>query len=852
MTTKPTRSNEQPVRRIVTVSTVILLLLLIAMAAADPGGLFTVTSFPSLTPLPNPSLLVLLPALYCGAVWLVVDCEPPGGSRFGLALKIWLAAIPVTVLAWFINSIFEVYWSTIGLEYVIGFASTAAFLLWSSGYAALKLALIGWLPALAAFLWRPNATGDTSTATGTYLAKWLIGGLGMLLLALLAPWLGAHWWYGGPMAYIYGEVPGIASPVPGGTVSGAAMAILIYGLATGLYCKRIALRTYREAVSVGMLSGVVATLALLAFQILLMLLSRSLSKTDTDCWSILQSLVMASEAGSFALIAVGCNIAAAMLTRCWLVSVTKSNRNPNFVARVGMAAGIGATIVLICVSVLSLGPSLPAHGTLAERKVPDTALTVRHDGHVNLLVDGRNAQVTLRGVNVNQLGEYYQADPRLAAVQLLTQQDFVDMATLGINSVRLTLSWSKLEPVRGQISEQYLDQIGHALEWAAQSRILVVLDMHQDAWGPSVVAPAGTDCRAGSDPMTGWDGAPGWATLTDGTPACQFTGRDLAPNVSRGFQSFYIDRSGIQTELVHCWAVLAKRFGSNSTVAGYDLLNEPNFAENPPVSSTLLLTNYYARSIAAIRHSESENPRGFAHPIIIEPSIFWSGFGIDNLPPAGVLHDPQLIFAPHLYNESITSDQALGINLVSIERGFRLARRAANQMGAALWIGEWGWFGDSRQQAGLWQRQAAQEDNNQIGSALWVWKQGCGDPHVYPGPVAGNIVRADCPGNVPTGIDQQAKLILQRPYLRVAPGRIDHFEKSQGILRFSGRADKWPSCDLELWIPGAQQPQLVGAEGIADLHWQRIEAGSSVLGDSGGWILHGCVTAQQYSAILHN
>ena len=94
--------------------------------------------------------------------------------------------------------------------------------------------------------------------------------------------------------------------------------------------------------------------------------------------------------------------------------------------------------------------------------------------------------------------------------------------------------------------------------------------------------------------MKGWDGAPAWATLTDDAPACQFTGRDLAPNVSRAFQSFYFDRNGIQTALVHAWEVIAGNFADNSTVIGYDLLNEPNFAETPPITSTLLLANYYA------------------------------------------------------------------------------------------------------------------------------------------------------------------------------------------------------------------------------------------------------------------
>jgi hypothetical protein len=480
-------------------------------------------------------------------------------------------------------------------------------------------------------------------------------------------------------------------------------------------------------------------------------------------------------------------------------------------------------------------------------------LTVQVDAAGPRISDTSGAQVTLRGINVNQLNEYYRADPQLQDVVPLTEEDFADIAALGLNSVRLTLSWSRLEPRRGEISDAYLQQIHQAVDWARRHRLYVILDMHQDAWSAAVVAPRETRCRAGTTPMTGWDGAPGWATLVDHRPPCQVTGRDLAPNVARAFQSFYFDREGIEDELVRAWAVLARSFAAEATVAGFDLLNEPNFAESPPLTSTLLLANYYARCIRALRAAEAAEPHGFAHLVFIEPSIIWSGFGVDNLPPRDFTADQQIVFSPHLYNESITVDQDLGVNLVSIERGFALARDAAAQLRAPLWIGEWGFFGDPAAQAGLPEREARAEDGVQAGSAVWVWKQACGDPHVYPGHIAGNTRRRSCPDNRELETLAAATAQLRRPYARSAPGRIVALTERGHSFAFIGlRPEAGASgaqaghCGLELWVPGDARPVLGAAAGVTEIGMRRVESGGALLGPSGGWLLDGCVTAAHY------
>jgi hypothetical protein len=866
------------------VSTLLLAVVIVITAAADPGGLFTIVSWSGSRPVAAwwwwAPYVVFTPLLlwqnFVG-IRCIVKSALPDTSRIWLFSRMWLMVILATAIAWSVNAILVLYGSMAGKQYLLPIPATLSFLLWSCGYATLKMACLGWLPSLVGLFHRQSAgKGERDTGNLNGLATFVAGGT-MLSLSLIAPWIARHWWHGSPIGYIYRDSPSFPAPTPDAAPLVTVMALLVCGVAVWYHGRRSFARLSRHSqksavFAVGALAGVVAAFILFVAQAGFLLANGIASSSSGDYWFIPELQLLATEACSFALVIACCSGLIALLG-FWLQtrSSAAGSKPDHRLDRRGLMAGALGIIVIaiMAISAPKAKPENPAnqslHSSLLQRapamqiEATSTAgdsklspLSVRRDPDHAILANRHGSQVMLRGVNVNQLGEYYQADTHLAAAQPLTRQDFVDMAALGINSVRLTLSWSKLEPERGQISSKYLEEIKQAVSWAAENRVYVILDMHQDAWSATVAAAKDLNCRAGTEPMKGWDGAPAWATQSDDAPACQFTGRDLAPNVSRAFQSFYFDRDGIQTELVRAWQVIAGNFADNETVIGYDLLNEPNFAETPPLTSTILLANYYARTIAAIRKVESVTKNGYAHPIVIEPSIFWSGFGLDNLPPSGFSGDSQLVYSPHLYNESITSDQALGINLVSIERGFRLAQHAASQLGAALWIGEWGFFGDSQQQAGLWERQANAEDSTQTGSAVWLWKQACGDPHVYPSKSAGNFVRANCPDNQPIATDANVRRILQRAYVRSAPGRIVQLARNAGSFHFSGATDGTgqtlglPICDLEVWVPGTTQPTLSVSAGITNPQWRRIEPGSTFLGSSGGWILHGCVNENQY------
>jgi endoglycosylceramidase len=450
------------------------------------------------------------------------------------------------------------------------------------------------------------------------------------------------------------------------------------------------------------------------------------------------------------------------------------------------------------------------------------------------IVDDGGREVLLRGVNVNQLNDYFQADPSLPTTAPLTEQDFARIRALGFDVVRLAFNWSSFQPARDTFDPGALARVRQAVRWAGAHGLYVVLDLHQDAWGKFIATPAGESCAPGMERAVGWDGAPRWATLTDGLPTCRVRARELSPAVAQAFTSFYTDREGIQTQLLHTWERIARELAGEPNVAGYDLMNEPHVGFAAGVSEATLLGRYYAAAIEAVRAGEraAGAPRRIA---FFEPSVAWSGFGVDTVPPPGFTSDDQIVFAPHLYLESISIDQQAGISSLSIEQGFEAAERVARLYGAPLWSGEWGWFGDPAEHRAKLERYAAQEDARAVGGAWWVWKQACGDPHVagYPG-ASGSLNPTTCPQGEQLPLVTGYTDVLRRAYPRAAPGRITALrsDHAAGTFTVEGRAGAARRCRLEVWVPSARV--AMRASGVRRLRRRRVPGGTLVTGCARG------------------
>lgn len=488
-----------------------------------------------------------------------------------------------------------------------------------------------------------------------------------------------------------------------------------------------------------------------------------------------------------------------------------------------------AASALVCV----LAPSARA-GDEAPSLLP---LRVEDDR----IVDSDGRTVLLRGVNVNQLGDYFEANPAVPATLPFSRADLEQIAALGMNTVRLLVHWSRLEPEPGVRDEAYLDEIRQAVEWAGEVGVYVVLDMHQDAWGKHIATAADETCIPPTSPAIGWDGAPAWATYTDGLSRCRVGLREASPAVAQAWQSFWLDRPGpdgvgIQQHFVETWAWLAGAFKDDPTVAGYDILNEPNPGWLLQGTELTFLGELHRRALEAIRAAESG---GLTKIVFFEPLATWSATSVGL--PRPWTRDDQIVFAPHLYAGSITLDKALtGMELLTIRQGFEQARREAAVFGTTFWIGEWGDFGAN---ADYVRRFAAIEDEFQVGSAIWQWKQACGDPHGASWPDggvperSGHVVLVRCgdpaePAGVVLGLDEGFARVLSRPYPRAFPGDVVFAsDPAARTLRVDGTGGQGEG-PLEVWFPGPTAPSVT-ADGLT---------APVVEPRPGGWLVHASPT----------
>ena len=444
----------------------------------------------------------------------------------------------------------------------------------------------------------------------------------------------------------------------------------------------------------------------------------------------------------------------------------------------------------------SSGPPAPGDTLPALHAVPDPV-------DVGRIVDTSGREVLLRGVNVNTHVEYWQYDEDLFTTYPLDAEDADRIAAMGWTMVRLLLSWSRVEPSPGEYDDVYLNEIAASVTLLRERGIYTLIDLHQDAWDISLVAPPDQVCQGDSLPAGGWDGAPEWATFDDDQPRCDAGQRELVPAVQAAWRAWVNDMEGpggvgIRTRYVDMFAHVVARFANDDSVAGYDIMNEPNLFN---VGDDVALSEFYEDALRAMRAAEVAvgAPKRL---FFFEPSIAWQAIGLPG--PPSFDHDDQVVYSPHIYQE--------GIDAGTLEEGFAKAADEAVRLyrGAPVVTGEWGALPAraADPEDDYFERHLGEQDNYLFGALIWSWRTACGNPHAYPAARQGLIPEVwgffdlNCETNTVEGPRVALTEVVKKMTVRFAPGALSAVDWSPDDTELEASGDAASAGSrLEVFVP---------------------------------------------------
>jgi len=497
-----------------------------------------------------------------------------------------------------------------------------------------------------------------------------------------------------------------------------------------------------------------------------------------------------------------------------------------------VAASLAVAALVSCSSGTSDEAKASTTTTAASREAGVIELLPLSTSKDRRIVDADGRDVLLRGANVNSLALYWQGVPTVDTTIPVSAEDWDTMAAHGFSVIRLLVTWANVEPAKGEIDEDYLEQVDEYVAAAAEHGIYSVIDMHQDAYTSFLSTEDAADCEPGTTPAKGWDGAPEWAVLSDDLSTC-LTGsdRNSSPAVNRAWNHFYDDTDGIRTAFAEMWGKVAEHFAGRPEVAGYDVLNEPETSlpepELAPKYQALLVD-----VIGAIRDAEAD--ADFQHIIFVEPTVP-AGDPVNGIvipdPKAAGVDIANISGSVHNYSESIGGGSIEGLNdgIEGITAG----------IGVPNWGGEYGFWDTSPETLEKAGRYAADEDDHRWGGAWWQWRQSCGDPHavqwegdevVAPTDDSVHLNVLGCPDNEDLGPNDAFLDILGRGYPRATPGRLTELRSEVESGRLLVRADATEAGgELLVWTPTEDDADhAVTVEGLSDVVEHEVDGGRLV------------------------
>lgn len=348
-------------------------------------------------------------------------------------------------------------------------------------------------------------------------------------------------------------------------------------------------------------------------------------------------------------------------------------------------------------------------------------------------IDADGNQIILHGIN------YVNKSAKIDKKNFSNPENFKLMKKWGFNCIRLGTIWAGVEPQPGVYDEEYLKDIDYQIQLAYNNNMYVFLDMHQDLYSQSFS-----------------DGAPEWATLTEGNEHISISpvwsdAYFTSPAVKTSLTNFWKNKKaedgvGIQDRYIAMWKMLAERYKGNTTVIGFDLMNEPNIGWGNIKGQELMIGTYietYAKKTGNILSGEevitkwmSPDGRSEILDFLSDAAIYanvvdamypiYSVFEKEQLMPffkktteairevnkdhlifletsmssnmgvytaiSRIKDEEKLVYAPHGYDLVVDTQDYTSTNNTRVDFIFKRHLESSKRLKMPLLIGEWGAF----------------------------------------------------------------------------------------------------------------------------------------------------------------
>jgi len=351
-----------------------------------------------------------------------------------------------------------------------------------------------------------------------------------------------------------------------------------------------------------------------------------------------------------------------------------------------------SSLLVVLIAALLAGGCSDADPSVDPATAAGPVGVLSHDGR--WFTDETGRVVLLHGTN------FVQKFPPIAPADAgFGEDDAAFLAEQGFNVVRLGAVFGAIMPAPGQIDQAYVDSVAETTRILARAGIYVLLDFHQDGFGPYVHG----------------NGFPEWATLTDGlpNPVEPFPIYYVTnPAMQRAFDNFWENRPGpdgvpLQEHYATAVAAVATAVADEPLVLGYDLMNEPwpgtiyeSCLTGCPDIEQARLVPFGERMTAAIRAVDP------VHFVFSEPFVLFN-FGQSQTSLSGI-GAPASGLSFHVY--ALTP----ALDVAAIENGI-----AASESGDAILVTE---FGATNEPSTI-RRLTHEMDSRFVPWIFWTWDE---------------------------------------------------------------------------------------------------------------------------------